>query len=104
MHSLTTHSRRGRRAVGIVLMGALAVTLTACLPPSANDPDAASDAVDFDHIKEATVRIYAEGTFVEPGTLDPYEGGWYGSGFIVDPSGLIVTNYHVAGGAESMVV
>jgi serine protease Do len=104
MRSLSTTSRRGRRAVGIALMGALALSLTACLPPSLDEIETNSDAVDFEHIKEATVRIYAEGTFVEPGTLDPYEGGWYGSGFIVDPSGLIVTNYHVAGGAESMVV
>jgi serine protease Do len=85
-------------------MGAAAVLLSSCLPPAIDDGPRASDAVDFDHIKDATVRIYAEGTFIEPGTLDPYEGGWYGSGFIVDPSGLIVTNYHVAGGAESMVV
>ena len=60
--------------------------------------------VNLENLEDATVRIYAEGTFIEPGTLDPYEGGWFGSGFIVDPTGLIVTNYHVAGGAESMVV
>lgn len=104
MRSLTTISRRTRQAAGLAIAAGLAVSLTACLPPT--DIERASDenAVDFDHIKDATVRIYAEGTFVEPGTLDPYEGGWFGSGFIVDPSGLIVTNYHVAGGADSMVV
>lgn len=75
--------------------------LSACLPFL---PGAGPAPVDFKHLEDATVRIYAEGTFVEPGTLDPYEGGWFGSGFIVDPSGLIVTNYHVAGGADSMVV
>lgn len=83
-------------------MSAIAVLLTSCFPAGPDDDKPA--AVDFDHIKDATVRIYAEGTFVEPGTLDSVDGGWYGSGFIVDPSGLIVTNYHVAGGAESMVV
>lgn len=103
MRSITTSSRRRRKALAILAMTAAAALLSSCLPPPIDD-DPASDAVDFDHIKEATVRIYAEGTFVEPGTLEPVEGGWYGSGFIVDPSGLIVTNYHVAGGAESMVV
>ena len=104
MRSLSRSSRLGRKAVAIVAMSAAAVLLTSCLPPAITEDRGDADAVDFDHIKDATVRIYAEGTFVEPGTLDPYEGGWYGSGFIVDPSGLIVTNYHVAGGAESMVV
>ena len=91
----------GRRAASVIAISAATALLTACLglPGTSGPPP-----VDFKHVEDATVRIYAEGTFIEPGTLDPYEGGWFGSGFIVDPSGLIVTNYHVAGGADSMVV
>jgi serine protease Do len=101
LRNARTNSSTGRRVVSVVAIGAATALLSACFPlPGANGPA----AVDFKHVEDATVRIYAEGTFIEPGTLDPYEGGWFGSGFIVDPSGLIVTNYHVAGGAESMVV
>jgi len=102
LRSQTTTSRRGRRVLGVALLGTLAITLAACSAPAPTQPE--SDAVDLDHIKDATVRILAQGDFVEPGTVDPYEGGWFGSGFIIDPDGLIVTNYHVAGGADSMVV
>lgn len=89
-----------RRAAAVAAVALSATMLTGCF----GEPEPESNAVGFDDLKDATVRIYAEGTFVEQGTLEPVEGGWYGSGFIIDPSGLIVTNYHVAGGAESMVV
>ncbi len=52
----------------------------------------------------ATVQITAEGSFV-----DPYKGymntaSWSGSGFLIDSSGIIVTNNHVAAGAAFLKV
>jgi serine protease Do len=52
----------------------------------------------------ATVQVMAEGSFV-----DPYQGfintaSWSGSGFVIDPSGIIVTNNHVAAGAAYLKV
>jgi len=58
----------------------------------------------LDGVESAVVRIEAEGTFVDP------EVGWLvnvgrtGSGFIIDPSGIAVTNNHVVTGAALLRV
>ncbi|MEA3502531.1 MAG: serine protease, partial [Actinomycetota bacterium] len=55
-------------------------------------------------VRGAVVRIVAEGSFVDPdaGAIDNAAGS--GSGFIIDPSGLAVTNNHVVTGAAFLQV
>lgn len=51
----------------------------------------------------AVVRIVARGTFVDP-SEGGYEAAGSGSGFIIDPSGIAVTNNHVVTGAGLLQV
>ncbi len=50
-------------------------------------------------LKKATIQIEAEGTFVDPEFGYLANSAGRGSGFIIDPSGLAVTNNHVVTGA-----
>jgi serine protease Do len=55
-------------------------------------------------LKKATIQIVAEGTFIDPelGYLANAAGS--GSGFIIDPSGIAITNNHVVTGAALLKV
>ena len=55
----------------------------------------------LDDAASAVVRIEARGTFVEP-AVGAFESA--GSGFIIDPSGIAVTNNHVVTGAGLLQV
>lgn len=70
-----------------------------------DDPDVpASGAVSsLDDVRAATVRIEAVGTFVDP-DFGAFEGAGSGSGFVIDPSGIAVTNNHVVTGAGMLQV
>jgi serine protease Do len=52
----------------------------------------------------AVIQIVADGEFQDPGTADATQGTWSGSGFIIDPSGIAVTNAHVAEAAATLKV
>ncbi len=54
-------------------------------------------------VKSAVVQIEAQGTFVDP-EFGEYSGAGRGTGFIIDPSGLAVTNNHVVTGAALLKV
>ena len=58
----------------------------------------------LDEVKNAVIQIEAEGTFVNPDLSISYNDAGYGSGFIIDPSGLAVTNNHVVTGAALLNV
>lgn len=97
----------GRRRLQRVLTGAaavtLAVSLAACGGGTPGDQPSGPAAVGFDDAESATVRIEALGSLVDP-TEGALEGGWWGSGLIVDPSGIAVTNNHVVVGAATLKV
>lgn len=64
-------------------------------------PGAASNLQD---VKNAVIQIEAQGTFVNPDFTVAYNAAGLGSGFIVDPSGIAVTNNHVVTGAGLLKV
>jgi len=68
----------------------------------------ASGAVSgLEGVRQAVIRIEAAGAYAEPdasGAAVSVESGWSGSGFIIDESGLAVTNNHVVTGAAFIKV
>jgi serine protease Do len=60
-------------------------------------------ATDIETAPAAVVQIVAQGTFVDP-EIGAYEAAGSGSGFIIDPSGIAVTNNHVVTGAGLLQV
>ena len=57
----------------------------------------------LDGVQGATIQIEAQGTFIDPGEGE-VTGAGRGSGVIIDPSGIAVTNNHVVTGAALLKV
>lgn len=69
------------------------------------EPAPPSLAVDsLQDVKSATVQIVAQGTFEDPQVGTQYNAAGSGSGFIIDPGGIAVTNNHVVTGAALLRV
>ncbi len=58
----------------------------------------------LEDVEKAVVRIVAEGSFVDPEVGWVVDVGASGTGFIIDPSGIAVTNNHVVTGAALLKV
>ncbi len=73
--------------------------------PEKKDTPEASGAVDsLDGVESAVIQIEAEGTFVDPEVGWQVNVGKLGSGFIISPDGIAVTNNHVVTGAALLKV
>lgn len=74
-------------------------------PASTSTPETPKNLVtSLDDVKSATIQIEAQGTFEDPQVGLVVNGAGRGSGFIVDPSGIAVTNNHVVTGAALLKV
>jgi serine protease Do len=63
------------------------------------------NAVDrLENVRQAVVQIEAQGTFVDPQVGTRFNVAGSGSGFIIDESGIAVTNNHVVTGAALLRV
>jgi len=90
------------RALTPLLAGALILAaLLACDPGGLTGGGAASK---LDDVQSATIQVQAEGSFVDPELGTVLNAAGSGSGFIIDPSGLAVTNNHVVTGAALVKV
>ncbi len=67
-------------------------------------PSSSGAVSTIDDVVNATVQIEAVGTFVDPQVGTMVNAAGRGSGFIIDPSGLAVTNKHVVAGAGLLKV
>ena len=110
-----------RKAAPALALLALWVASLACAGGGGETPDPAQPDVtagtqapvapssrgavsSVDDVKSATIQIEAVGTFVEPDTGPLFNAAGRGSGFIIDPSGIAVTNNHVVSGAGLLKV
>lgn len=80
-------------------------------PPSQPTPEPVAQATPtltndqvLDVLRKATVQIEAQGSFIDPELGSLYNVAGRGTGFIIDPSGIAVTNNHVVTGAAVLRV
>lgn len=58
----------------------------------------------LEEVQKAVIQIESQGTFVNPDFSISYNTNGFGSGFLIDSSGLAVTNNHVVTGAALLKV
>jgi serine protease Do len=74
-------------------------------PPAPTDTSVPTGLVtNLTDLKKATIQIEAVGTFIDPQFGYMANTAGRGSGFIIDPSGIAITNNHVVTGAALLKV
>lgn len=84
----------------VVFLLLAAILLPACTGGSGREGGVGG----IESIKDATIRIVAQGSFIDPQVGMVVNAAGSGSGFIIDPSGIAVTNNHVVTGAALLKV
>ena len=74
-------------------------TAEPALPTETKAPE-----ITLETVREATVQIEAQGSFIDPEVGAVFNVAGRGTGFIIDPSGIAVTNNHVVTGAALLKV
>lgn len=75
------------------------------LRPTPEPVAAASNAINnLQDVKTAVIQIIAQGSFRDPAEGFQYNTAGAGTGFIIDPSGIAITNNHVVTGAAFLQV
>lgn len=86
----------------LALLAAAALVLSACGGGDEKGSATTQAPGDLEDVKAATVQVLVEGEIRDFDGAAGFESS--GSGFIVDPSGYVVTNNHVVTGAGSLKV
>jgi serine protease Do len=101
--------RKSSRKLIALVVGALVLAALACGPAGGGGGGAAGGGgggavSSLNDVQSATIQIEAQGTFVDPQVGVMANAAGRGSGFIIDPSGIAVTNNHVVGGSALLRV
>lgn len=67
-------------------------------------PEPPAEERSIEDVQASTIRIAAQGTFQPVGESGQLVSAWSGTGFIIDESGIAVTNNHVVTGAALLEV
>lgn len=79
-------------------------TQTPTVAPTSTPETPKGLVTSLDDVKSATIQIEAQGTFVDPQVGLVVNSAGRGSGFIIDPSGIAITNNHVVTGAALLKI
>ena len=82
---------------------AAAPTTVASTVPSTTEAAGSAAISSYSDVQPAVVQIVAQGTFRDP-EIGFADGSGLGSGFVISPDGLAVTNNHVVAGAATLEV
>jgi S1-C subfamily serine protease len=80
------------------------VTVEPTQPPATEEISSSGTIGNISDAKQAIIQIEAQGSFTDPQVGQVYNSAGRGSGFIIDPSGLAVTNNHVVTGSALLKV